>query len=83
MEKNPPDPPPAEVDPASMDVTNDSHAFVIRIWLEDAQSDENNTLWRGYITHVLDHRHHYFQDLSGIIHFITPYLDVWTVKGKA
>ncbi|MFO7684162.1 MAG: hypothetical protein R6X34_29375 [Chloroflexota bacterium] len=67
---------------SSMDTTSESHAFVIRIWLEDAQSDENSTLWRGHITHVLDHRRHYFQDLSSIIHFITPYLDVWTVKGK-
>ena len=60
-----------------MDATSDSHAFVIRIWLENAQSDENDTLWRGQITHVLDQRYHYFQDLSGIVHFITPYLDIW------
>lgn len=65
-----------------MDTTSDSHAFVIRIWLEDAQSAENDTLWRGQITHVLDQRYHYFQDLSGIIHFMTPYLDVWTAKKR-
>ncbi|MBE2222686.1 MAG: hypothetical protein IAF02_14150 [Anaerolineae bacterium] len=80
MENKPPDPHSAEPDISSLDATNDSHAFVIRIWLEDIQSDETSALWRGHITHVLDHRQHYFQDLSGIVHFITPYIDIWTTK---
>jgi hypothetical protein len=77
MENKPSDPNPAEQDARPLDATNDSHSFVIRIWLEDAEAAETNALWRGYITHVLDHRHHYFQDLSGVIHFIQPYLDIW------
>ncbi len=66
-----------------MDASSDSHAFVIRIWLEELESDENSTLWRGYITHVLDHRRHYFQDLSGIMRFITPYIEIWTARREA
>jgi hypothetical protein len=80
MEKKPPDSRPAEEDVSSVDTGSDSHAFVVRIWLEDDGGDESPALWRGYITHVLDHRRHYFQDLSGILRFITPYLDVWLAK---
>jgi hypothetical protein len=88
MENKPSDPHPAELDTASknvssMDTTSESHAFVIRIWLEDAQGDENSALWRGHITHVLDHQRHYFQDLSAMIRFIKPYIDIWSARREA
>lgn len=76
MENKPSDPHPAEQDPSAKDATNDSHAFVIRIWLEDAESENTDAFWRGHITHVLDHKRYYFQDLSGIIQFITPYIEL-------
>jgi hypothetical protein len=57
----------------------DSHAFVIRIWLEDIRPTAGAVLWRGHITHVPDHRRRYFQDLNYIASFIAPYLDRWGI----
>ena len=76
MENKPSDPIPVQQDSSAIEANNESHAFVIRIWLEDIENDDTIALWRGHITHVLDHRRKYFQDLSGITHFITPYLEV-------
>jgi len=61
---------------------HNSFAFVIRIWLEDEETMANPMLWRGHITQVIDQRKHYFEDLSGIISFITPYLELWNEKHR-
>jgi hypothetical protein len=68
--------------PPPIDSDANSHAFVIRIWLEDVESVADVTLWRGHITHVLDRRRRYFQDLTDIIQFVTPYLEQWGVAHK-
>lgn len=74
----------ASGDPSSADtdadVGIDSHAFVIRIWLEEVANNDNPVLWRGQITHVLDRQHRYFQDLPSILSFIEPYLEQWQTK---
>lgn len=80
MDKKSSDPNLAENDSTPLDVTIDSHAFVIRIWLEDMEGDNQTMLWRGQITHVLDSNNSYFQDLSGIASFISPYLKTWNPK---
>lgn len=61
----------------SADTKDDSYAFVIRIWLEEDATANDAVFWRGHITNVLDHRRRYFQDLTGITHFIRPYLEQW------
>ncbi len=51
-----------------------THAFVIRIWLEEAEGGE--AAWRGHITHVLSGERSYLKDLEYILKFIASYLDV-------
>jgi hypothetical protein len=53
-----------------------THAFVIRIWLED------NLRWRGHITHVPSGERTYIEDLSEIDDFIWPYLEKMGVQRK-
>ena len=80
MVNQPSDPQAAGRDKQSKAINNDSHSFVIRIWLEDIGSDDAPMLWRGYIAHVLEHERYHFQDLSDIITFMTPYLAFWEAK---
>jgi hypothetical protein len=51
-----------------------SHSFIIRIWLEESVDETGQALWRGHITHVLNERRQYIQNLDEIIAFIKPYL---------
>ena len=48
----------------------DTHAFVVKIWLESLENEDDHTVWRGYITHVNSRQQRYFQDLSVILQFI-------------
>jgi hypothetical protein len=52
----------------------ESHAFVVRIWLEEV-SASGRALWRGHITHVPSGRRRYVQRLGDITTFIAPYVD--------
>ncbi len=66
---------PASPENIPLPAATDSHAFVIRIWLEEITATEAG-LWRGHITHVLDERRRYFENLPDVVGFITPYLDL-------
>lgn len=80
MEIKPPEHPPTEQDALSVNANDDSYAFVIRIWREDESEDDDageTVLWRGHITNVIDQKRRHFQDLTGIIQFIRPYLEQW------
>jgi hypothetical protein len=82
MDNQSSEPHPASRDFSPVDPDADSHAFIIRIWLEDVESAAGVALWRGHITHVLDRRRRYFQDLPSIIHFVAPYLEEWGMTHK-
>ena len=55
-------------------VESNTHAFVIRIWMEEGGGVEADT-WRGHITHVLSGQRRYLKDLDSIKAFIAPYLE--------
>jgi hypothetical protein len=58
---------------SSMDLfESQTHSFVIKIWFED----EGQKKWRGQVTHVPDGRRQYFENLSDILTFINPYLEM-------
>jgi len=59
-----------------------SHSFVIRIWQEDTVDEHGAPLWRGHITHVFSGKRQYFESLSAIASFITPYLHESGVDGE-
>jgi hypothetical protein len=51
-------------------VQGDTHAFIVRIWHEELDSEGNGLAWRGSIQHVGSSKRLYFQDLEGIVHFV-------------
>lgn len=57
----------------------DTQAFVIRIWIEEAEDDGQHT-WRGYITHVFSGQQSYLKHLEDIQTFIVPYLRAMGVR---
>lgn len=56
------------------------HSFVIRIWLEELDEDEQ-VVWRGHITHVFSGTRSYLKDLESITAFVEPYLREMGAKG--
>ena len=65
----------------SMDVPEQqSHAFVVRIWLEEPVEQARAATWRGHITHVSSHERRYLRELDDIADFIAPYLRAMGVR---
>ena len=58
---------------------DESHSFIIRVWLEDAARQGRPALWRGHITHVPGGERRSVQDLDAITAFIAPYLEAMGV----
>jgi hypothetical protein len=54
---------------------DESHTFIVKIWLEETLEESGKAKWRGYITHVLSGKRGYFEELRKIIDFIMPYLE--------
>ena len=52
-----------------------THAFVVKIWLEEAPGPQFSPLWRGHITDAYSGERRYFQDLDVILDFIHTVLD--------
>lgn len=50
------------------------HSFVVRVWLEEKQSNPRLVVWRGQITYVNNGDRHYFDDINEIPDFIVPHL---------
>lgn len=51
-----------------------THSFVVKIWREGADEDQEESQWRGHITHVPSGERRYLKGLNGIVAFIVPYL---------
>ncbi len=59
---------------------SNSHSFIIRVWVEEAQGKPRLVLWRGHITHVPDGERRYFQTLGDISSFVALYLQEMGVR---
>jgi hypothetical protein len=53
---------------------DDTHAFIVRFWLEPREIQGEKPLWRGVIEHVPSGRKLYLKDLNEITAFIEFYL---------
>ena len=49
-------------------------AFIVKVWVERSDEQADQSFWRGYITHVFSGNRQYFEEMSMIAKFITPYL---------
>ena len=53
---------------------NDTHAFVVRFWLEHREMEGRSPLWRGVVEHVTTGKRIYLEDPIEITPFIASYL---------
>jgi hypothetical protein len=51
-----------------------THAFVVRFWLEHREIKGVKSLWRGVIEHVLSGRKKYLNKFDEVADFISSYL---------
>lgn len=57
-----------------------THAFVVRVWLEPREIDGADPEWRGVIEHVPSGERRSLKDLKEIKEFIAPYLQMMGVE---
>jgi hypothetical protein len=53
---------------------SNAETFVVRVWLEAADDDEQQATWRGHVTHVMSGERRYVQSLAVVVEFIEGYL---------
>jgi hypothetical protein len=56
-------------------VNDDTHAFMIRIWVEERRSAGRPPVWRGHITHSMSGTQRYISELSDVTAFMRLYLE--------
>jgi|SRR5688572_9901611 hypothetical protein len=61
-------------------VEANTHAFIVKIWVDDPGAEKGQPTWRGHITHVLTNKRHPISRLSDITTFVAPYLEEMGVK---
>lgn len=49
-------------------------SFIVRVWMEEPDSEGRQKTWRGHITPIPDGKRHYFTDINEIPAFIAAYL---------
>ncbi len=54
---------------------DNTHVFIVRLWLEPREVEGATTEWRGVIEHVPSGEQRYFKDLHGMVDFARPYLE--------
>jgi hypothetical protein len=54
---------------------DNTHVFIVRIWLERREIEGAAAEWRGVIEHVLSGERHYVRDLDDISANIAPILE--------
>ncbi len=53
---------------------DNSHAFIVRFWLEPRELENARPIWRGRIEHVASGRRRYLKGLDEINVFIESYM---------
>jgi hypothetical protein len=57
-------------------VENDIQAFIVRIWHEEEDDQQERLIWRGSIEEVGSDKRLYFYDLDGIIRYIQEHTGI-------
>ena len=50
------------------------HSFIVKIWPEGMDGDEDQATWHGHITHIPGGERRYLKDLDEIVTFVALYL---------
>lgn len=56
-----------------MGLEDDTHSFVVKMWLEEGATDEKDQL-RGHITHAYTNEQRHLRHVEDILSFIKPYI---------
>jgi hypothetical protein len=54
---------------------DNTHSFIVKVWLEKATERADQSTWRGHITHVPSGERRYLQDPDEITAFIASYME--------
>jgi hypothetical protein len=66
------------IDPSEDEtLEQNTHAFFIRLWLEEPSSVRRSAVWRGHISHVITRERRHVQSMQDIVGFIDSYLQRW------
>ena len=57
-----------------------THAFIVKVWLEDTGEMTGKAVWRGRITHVPTGQMRHFVDVNEVADFMLPYLHQMGVR---
>jgi hypothetical protein len=52
-----------------------THVFILRLWLEPREIEDVKPEWRGVIEHVKSGEHCYFRNLEVMLSFIAKHFD--------
>jgi len=61
---------------------DDSHSFIVRIWLEERATRDSPPHWRGSLIHVLSGRQVYFDRLESLPGLIRPYVEAMLAESR-
>jgi hypothetical protein len=50
-----------------------THAFVVKVWLEETAAETGYPVWRGHVTHVASNQQQHFTYLGDVTRFILAY----------
>lgn len=53
---------------------DNTHSFIVKVWLEETQDEDGKVVWRGDITHVQGGERRYLRNLNQLKDFIEAYL---------
>jgi len=51
------------------------HSFVVKIWLEEAATQEKAAVWRGRIVHVPSGERAFFKNMNDLLAIMQTYID--------
>lgn len=71
---------PSREDAENTTIEDNTHSFIVKIWLEETAEEVGLARWRGYITHVPSGKRGYFKDLREVSLFLAPYLERMDVR---
>ena len=61
-------------------IEQDTHSFVIKLWLDEREDETGSVVWRGHITHVASRQRHYFDNVLAVNLFMMSYLQEMNIK---
>jgi hypothetical protein len=59
---------------------DNTHVFIVRVWLERREIEDASAVWRGMIEHVPSRERRHFKGLDEMVDFVAPYLERMGVR---